>query len=645
MVQLLRWIKGRFGKRESVAIGAAVVVIGGAFLSRRFLEEQKRLAELRDRWKSVSSYPPSIVVLYFPGNNSLSISDSFLDNDYGVYQARSLDDAVGACRELANVRAVVTPRRLSRLTDTGIPVLRPSEIRGGLEKQVLSSNAKTYLALRLVAGDFESRLNSTFSVESRAPEDVSRAIDYLVKSLWLRVLTIDAHRGGAHAMTRTGNPIGPKGRYPLPGICIKVEELSDIKQIIEDTEHFRKNQTATLASARAYAGVPNQDNRVYVERDYYFGPSVASVIATVSRFSMDGHLTLESRLAQGIIRNTMDAIFNVATRYQGFKQEQMDRKRIEPSVKETLEYYRSSSVAAYKAAEPVLCGKVPREMLESALMVLENESVRKPRFYGIVMDSLLPNFKLNLGIEDPGIEELLNFYFRKGEVIPPREIEENLVVYDQGFKKRNYFDTFVRAGLSGYHGGVERMDWIALAKNYTAKMAYGTAVRSGFFSGLIGRGALEPRDTAVNLFAISAYRLFRLAGDAIMAAIENEKAFACGRIDPKEYLAKRELYEANARVYGRNLELVALTGCLLFDNPMRFPGSLDSLWARVGDSFREAQEMANHTGTPSMLDTAIASQLAAYSMLGAAVHSSGPQLEELLQRSRQECPYVVEFRH
>ncbi|MBI2574721.1 hypothetical protein HYV82_02440 [Candidatus Woesearchaeota archaeon] len=685
---------GKFVSLHRFLIGAAGVAsaVGGLMAHKKF-EEARRSRRFLDKWHEAEDYNPRVVLLYYgEGHAGQAIKDALLDKGYGVLWVKNYNAAQDAIRKVGGISAIVAEPDADKpwldeekkwVSGYMKPVLKaPGKsgpgISGGyrmkrlvsrLEEVMQQEDDKAYRLLRVVLGYAETAMGKESS--EPVPPEVAAAVKELVqrRRFIMRADRLDALRGGVKATLMSGAPINPESHYIDPetgevekGLCMKLEQAGNLEEIISDAGHFNSESSGQAARmARPLFHVGMGDGTAVVVREYFIGPTFANVVSMLASLASNRDNSFSLENPREAIRRTMNALFNISARYHEYKRKAIPCSSPDERASDVMKYYRARLSSAYERMEPLIMETGISK--ERVMALLDEPALKRREWYGRVMDIALPNFKLRLGIEEPGIEELVDFYVRDERLVRGRELEGATGVYDQGYMDRHYMEPLIAACFSAYGLPVADGNWIGHAKayierEYLTRTGFGVP-QSGMNralkialgslrSVLAETGVIFPKDLAANFFIISAYRLFTLVDNRLSAAGENERLFAGGDVGTEEYALRRNTYLDNMRAYSESLHLVALTGALYFEKAER-SHTFRQAWSSIGNAFNEAK-----AATDAEVDAAhetrlftkpLALLLAGYAAIGGELSGHQERIKAVLEEARAGCAYAVEFRN
>ncbi|MBI3033571.1 hypothetical protein HYY72_00230 [Candidatus Woesearchaeota archaeon] len=591
--------------------------------------------------------------------------------------------------ELRTADGSTIPRRTVRSLEDLVGRDSPGEakarldrLEGNLQQSIRRRNEPAYQLLREIGGYFDTRRAQSFRTPPENIEDALRELMSRGNGI-LRYLGEDSHNGGGFFTSHTGEPIIDDEYYEHSGLFFKIDTLANTNSHVQDYAGFNSPASGQVARfARPLTAVPYKKEGKGMEAghpesleifvtEYFMGPSFAAAYEKMIgrlreleagtgslRAEMERY-DAEIMLIRTIIMNMQSARFSVAAKYhQAHRADSPDASGVDA----ILQDYAVKAPIAYGVLKPLLKGTGHDEAAFGRFIgCLGRPELRNATYYGLIMDLSLQNAKLMMGINNPGLDEIISFLTTQGRVLTPEEIEPLIGVYDTGYKKKHYVDTLTRGAYSSYVEGLENPDAIRYAVKFAEKELYARiAANQGIIANAISalnyfgrfrqeRANISIWELAVNFHVITAYRLMRMAEDSVKGALRNELLFAAGKLKPDEHAYYRKLYEGNVRVNSHSWYLSAMSGALFFEanrpesNTFR---SLKRMWSETGNALERAKKLdvqAPAEDVMSWFSFDLAKDLAGYAMLARDIEANPSRLSILLEDTRERCPIKVDF--
>ncbi len=600
---------------------AATSIAFGYGIRRRI--ESGRIREFMDEWREEISPKRNVLVYCMSEIRRSQIARKLLGEGYGVLLAESSAQADQAVMEANGLAAAVTDDRSWNPSANFIPRVNFSNAKN-IELIIAASENAAYEPLREVAGYLETAGGREFH---EAPLPVERALSELIKNtLIVQKSNYDARSGGVIYFLPSGKPLRKKEHYVGDAFCIKVEAQSGrslddlICEIKDDSNYFGSSS----AKPFFYAGISG--NAVIVWQ-YFIGPTLADAVAVLKS-------DLPKEIADEAVRKTLGAVFSITAEYHKHK------KTGTPRSGAILNYYRKNLAGAYEEVGDLasLIG-LSTGLFSKSSSVLYAPELNGEVWYGRIIDTLLPNMKISMGIERPSPDKIVAEFVRNGEVLGESEIRKKIRIYDLPYKDRHFVDEFVRAAFYADLGEIDRKNAVAYAKaylrkEYSVQLPFGIPLTEQLIDRLIGiNPEIRPDDFAVNFFVISSYKLFRFIADCMNCAKGNEHAYATGQISRDEYETYRESYLSNATTYGKSLELISMAGAVYFSG-----GISGSLWKRMDNALEKAAsldaEYASFSGSLSQ-------NLAYFSLIGRRIAVGRDAMAMILEGYVKSLPFSI----
>ncbi len=616
----------QFSSRVRALAGSTAAAALLGFLG---IKATREIGAWRDRvrileeWQEPAGYNPKVILLY----RANQLREHLQEKGYGVIEVNDSSQIAHVAGSTDSICAIVSGHELEKkYLPPFLPYIRAGpKVISRLESAVEQESNRAKLLLYSIAGYHEATAQAGFhEAGQRMRETIAKLFE--MRRFIMRKDSYDAHRGGVISSLKTGTPINPGTDYgSLEGLCIKLESV-DAAEIKSDHELFGE-MGAVLAGPRFYVEF---EGAIAVVRDYFIGPTLAEGLSLIA----------ENGNQSEIVRRTLNAVFDIAARYHHHKR----RSSPLPSSGAVLQYYRESLGKAFETLAPLAGFPVEKSSLEG---LLDEPFLADPKWYTRILDISLPNIKLRIGIEQPGIETLRKFYL-DGGIREEREIRAALGFYDQGFRDRHIVDAFARAGFSAYISDYGTDAWIGYAKSFFMReYSAGSRIPVSDFlnfrqhmaqliSALLPNGVATPNELAENFFAMSVLKLFRLAEDALNGAKRNELLFAKGEIMQEDYRSHRERYLQNFLTHSRGLGIVALTGAEYFEH-YSHAITFSNIFSNMKRALRAARNEENYS-----FRNPLSGKLMAYYRMGSSLQCSMEKVGEML--GRVDFPYHVEFK-
>ncbi len=631
----------------------AMVTVGGLVFGKKAVETSRKKDALNAEYRRAQQFYPTILLVY---DNNVEAAEELArhfmqksPDKYGVLIADSKDTA-RAMLQNATVSAVLSPygrgdgRALTE-TEARQPngSVAPRIKTGNRTPDALEETIKRLLERRTdpakdqrmqIAGFFEDTRNrECFRRELDVPNEISLYLADLVSRghSILQFMDLDSHRGGGFAVSYSGTPIDKKSSYAHPGLFMKLDSSKFLPRYREDDLYYNQSQKQGMPRfAQPYVAVPYNELKNILVMEYFHGPMSAYVLRTMSGFrDSQGISQTERVIADEIIHRTLFALLRINADYVRRHQE---RSRITPErVDTSISHYQAAIMAAYHTLQPLFDAARLSEAEFKSVMMLEGNRLRNPAYWGTIMDLSLHNSKFRrMGIEEPELEELIDFYKNgSGRVMSIDRIAEEFGIYDIGYttpQDRHMIDAFGRAAFSAYLGSDIKRRFRYLEDWADSKMS-------------VESGRTSPLEFAEHFAIFTSLRYLRFVEDSVSALMEIERLLAVGERKPSEHMQKKRLYMDNTITYLNNWEDLLLASAYYFEkNPT--PRNQRQFITDLQHSFEKAHSSANHP----LPAEGIAGRFA---RLYQAVHEMKQALPEISERmlldARKEIPYRVMF--